>query len=186
MRIIAGIHKGRKLKVPSEKFTRPSTDQLKESLFNYLNNIIDFDQMKVLDIYAGSGALGLESLSRGAEIIHFVEKNYPVINVLNENIAMIAAEEKCKIYKMNATKFSNLSEHEKYDLIFADPPYNDDEIYETAKNILQNNFLEDEGLFIIERSAQTKGKDIAAFKSEPIKRIGDTLIYQLGSENDLL
>ncbi len=179
MRIISGIHKGRKLKVPSDKFTRPTTDQLKESLFNYLNNIVDFDQMKILDIYAGSGALGLESLSRGASNIHFVEKNFPVIKVLTENIEMMNAEKNCRIFKMSAVKFSTLAEHDKYDIIFADPPFFKDDIHEVVKNILQNEFLEGEGLFIIERSIQTEEKDIAAFKSEPIKRMGDSLIYQL-------
>lgn len=179
MRIISGIHKGRKLKVPSDKYTRPTTDQMKESLFNYLNNILDFDQMKVLDIYAGSGALGLESLSRGASEVHFVEMNFPVIKVLQENIELMRAEKQCRIFKMPALKFSALTEHDKYDLIFADPPFFKDDIHETAKNILKNGFLEDEGLFIIERSIQTEEKDVEAFQSKPIKRMGDSLIYQL-------
>ena len=181
MRIISGIHKGRKLRVPSDKFTRPTTDQLKESLYNYLNNILDFDEMKVLDIYAGSGALGLESFSRGATTVHFVEKNFPVIKVLTENITAMKAEKNCKIFKLPAVKFSALSEHEKYDIIFADPPFFKDDIHEVARNILENGFLVEDGLFIIERSIQTKEKDIEAFQSEPVKRMGDSLIYQLSS-----
>lgn len=181
MRIISGIHRGRKLKVPSDKFTRPTTDQLKESLFNYLNNIVDFDQMKVLDIYAGSGALGLESLSRGASTIHFIEKNFPVVKVLQENINMLKAEKQTRIFKMSAVKFSTLAEHEKYDLIFADPPFFKDDIHEVVKNILQNGFLEEDGMFIIERSNQTQEKDIEAFGREPMKRMGDSLVYLFNS-----
>jgi 16S rRNA G966 N2-methylase RsmD len=80
---------------------------------------------------------------------------------------------------MPALKFSTLTQHEKYDLIFADPPFFKDDIHETAKNILKNGFLEEEGLFIIERSIQTEEKDIEAFQSKPIKRMGDSLIYQI-------
>ncbi len=86
MRIISGEFKGRLIKVPDSKLIRPTTDRVRETLFNLLNNRIDFQGIKVLDLYAGSGSLGLECLSRGAEEIHFVEKNYPIYKNLQENI----------------------------------------------------------------------------------------------------
>ena len=82
MRIIAGQFKGRVIKFPNSKLVRPTTDKTKESIFNYLVHSINFDGVKVCDIYAGSGSLGLEALSRGAAEVHFVEKDFHVSKML--------------------------------------------------------------------------------------------------------
>ncbi|MEI7485761.1 MAG: RsmD family RNA methyltransferase, partial [Ignavibacteriota bacterium] len=100
MRIISGIFKGRTLKVPNTKFTRPTTDRVRETLFTLLTNQIDFDGIKVLDIYAGSGSLGLESVSRGASEVHFIEKNFRIYKTLQENIDNLKTEINYRIYKM--------------------------------------------------------------------------------------
>lgn len=179
MRIIAGKFKGRAIKFPNSKLVRPTTDKVKESLFNYLTNQIDLKGIKVCDIYAGSGSLGLEALSRGAEEVHFVEKDYFVLKILKENILSLDALSNCKIYKMEAVKFSTMKEHDKYDLVLADPPFFKDDIYSVVTNLLKRNFLEENGIILIERSIQTKEKDISHFQCEPFKRIGDSLIYKL-------
>ncbi len=178
MRIISGLHKGRILKVPGSKFTRPTTDKVRESLFNILNNTIDFDGIEVLDIYAGSGSLGLEALSRGAGKVDFVEKNFPVYKILGENISHLKVDEQCYIYKMEAIGVTRLANHKQYHLILADPPFFKDDIHDVVKNLLANSFLYDEGIIIVERSIQTKEKDIQQFGTEPFKRIGDTLLYK--------
>ncbi|MCG6961153.1 RsmD family RNA methyltransferase, partial [bacterium BMS3Abin03] len=85
MRIISGIYRGRLINVPKSDLIRPTTDRVRETLFNLLSNIIEFEDIKVLDIYAGSGSLGLECLSRGANEIHFIEKNYPIYRNLIKN-----------------------------------------------------------------------------------------------------
>ncbi len=179
MRIIAGKYKGRILKIPPAKFTRPTTDKTKEALFNYLNNVIDFEGILMCDIYAGSGSLGLEALSRGAREIHFVEKNFAVVKILQQNISMLKAGEYTKIFKLPAVRFSKMKNHAQYDLIFADPPFFKDDIHIVAENILNNGFLSSNGIFLIERSVQTKEKDIEAFGAEPFKQLGDSLIYSL-------
>jgi len=178
LRIIAGIYGGRKVKFPNSKLVRPTTDKVKESLFNYLYNQIDFDEIKVCDIYAGSGSLGLEALSRGAGEIHFVEKSFQVARVLKENIESLDAGDECRIFNMEAIKFSTLTEHIQYELILADPPFFKNDIYVATKNILKNDFLTEGGILIIERSVQTKNEDIDSFGIEPFKQIGDSLIYQ--------
>jgi len=178
MRIISGKFKGRILKVPNSKLIRPTTDRTKEALFNYLSNFIDFNGIVVCDLYAGSGSLGFEALSRGVLNVHFVEKNYIIYKTIHQNIININVEDECKIFKMSAIRFSNRLEHEKYNLIFADPPFFRDDIYQVVAALLKNNFLEDNGLIIVERSIQTKEKDIINFSMEPFKRIGDSLIYQ--------
>ncbi|MCX7798161.1 MAG: 16S rRNA (guanine(966)-N(2))-methyltransferase RsmD [Melioribacter sp.] len=177
MRIIAGKYGGRIIKFPNSKFVRPTTDKVKESLFNYLSNQIDFEGIKVCDVYAGSGSLGLEALSRGAREIHFVEKNFFVSKVLKENIASLQAEDKCRIYKIDAIKFSKMKNHEEYDLILADPPFFKDDIYIVIKNFLERNYLKKNGIILVERSIQTKQKDISNFNIEPFRKIGDSFIY---------
>lgn len=176
MRVISGKYRSRAIKAPNPKFTRPTTDIVKESIFNMLQNKIDFACIKVLDIYAGSGSLGLEALSRGAEEVHFIEMNFSVFKVLLGNIKSLNVEDSCRIFKRSALKFSEATDHEKYDLIFADPPFFKDDIHRVFKNIVKN-FLSENGIFIIERSIQTKEKDIEAFCLEPLKKIGDSLVY---------
>lgn len=178
MRIIAGKYKGRKIKFSNSKLVRPTTDKNKESIFNYLVHSIDFDGIKVCDIYAGSGSLGLEALSRGADVIHFVEKDFHVSKMLQENISSLDAEDSCKVFRMEAIRFSKMTEHERYDLILADPPFFKDDIHQVVKNILEKNFLTEDGLLLVERSIQTKKVDQEAFNLEPFKRLGDSLIYQ--------
>jgi len=179
MRIISGNLKGRYIKVPDSKLIRPTTDRVRETLFNLLNNKIDFNGKKVLDIYAGSGSLGLECMSRGADEIHFVEKNYPIYNNLQENISSLNIEMGCRVFKMDALRYSQISHHDKYDLILADPPFFKDDIYKVVENLKINKYLNDSGFIIIERSIQTKGKDISNLGTEPFKIIGDTCLYEI-------
>jgi len=179
MRIISGKFKGRLIKVPDSKLIRPTTDRVRETLFNLLNNKIDFKDLKVLDVYAGSGSLGLECMSRGAGNIHFVEKNFSIYKNLQENINSLDAEAGCRVFKMDALRFSQISDHAKYDLILADPPFFKDDIYKVVENLKSSQYLNDSGFIIIERSIQTKEKDITNLKTEPFKIIGDTCLYEI-------
>jgi 16S rRNA (guanine966-N2)-methyltransferase len=178
MRIIAGEFKGHKIKVPNSKLVRPTTDKTKEAIFNYLMNKIDFDGIKVCDLYAGSGSLGFEAISRGSSEVHFVEKNISIYNNLKQNIDSLGVSERTKVFKLSCLKFSNIQEHSTYDLILADPPFFKNDIYQVFNNLNNNKFLKNDGLLIIERSVQTKNEDIENFNSEPIKKLGDSLIYE--------
>ena len=182
MRIISGELKGRKISVPDSKEIRPTTDRVRETLFNILNNKIDFSDRKVLDLYAGSGSLGLECLSRGASLVHFVERNFKIYSSLQENINSLDATEKCKIFKMEAVKFSLLSKSEDYDLIIADPPFFKDDIYNVVVNLINNKYFDVDGFMIIERSIQTQEKDIENLKAEPFKIIGDSCLYEISGK----
>jgi 16S rRNA (guanine966-N2)-methyltransferase len=179
MRIISGKFGGRILTAPNSKFTRPMTDRVRVTLFDILSNKIDFEGKKILDLYSGSGSIGLETLSRGADIVHFVEKNFTIYKTLVKNIESLKVTESCRIFKMETLKFSRLENHDKYDLIFADPPFFKDDIYEVVDNLKQNNFLKEEGSIIIQRSIQTKQKDTLQFGIEPFKIIGDSCLYQI-------
>lgn len=117
-RIIAGIFKGKRLKFPADAKTHPMGNREKLALFN----MVSTSGMRVLDIFAGSGALGLEALSRGAEEVVFVEKSPKVARTIRENLAEIGA--KAAIFTESAERFSARGEFQGYfDLILADPPY---------------------------------------------------------------
>ncbi len=177
MRIISGEFRGRTIKFPKSKLVRPTTDKNKEAIFNILNNLTSFNEIKACDIYAGSGSLGLEALSRGADEVHFIEKSFKVQRMLKENITSLNSEEYCKVFNMSALRFSSLNEHDIYDLIILDPPFFHDDVHQVVKNLMQNKFLSENGIMLIERSIQTKEKDIKNFEIEPIRRLGDSLIY---------
>lgn len=179
MRIISGKFKGRIITSPNSKYIRPMTDRVRVTLFDILSNKIDFNGIKVLDLYSGSGSVGLECLSRGANEVHFVERNFIIYKNLVKNIESLDIKAQCKIYKMEALKFGRINSHTQYDLIFADPPFFKDDIYEVVENLLANSFLTGGGLVIIQRSIQTRGKDKFHFEVEPFKIIGDSCIYEI-------
>ncbi|MGA7721259.1 MAG: 16S rRNA (guanine(966)-N(2))-methyltransferase RsmD [Ignavibacteriaceae bacterium] len=179
MRIISGELKGRLINVPKSDHIRPTTDRVRETLFNLLNNIIDFDGINILDVYAGSGSLGFECLSRGAAKVAFVEKNITIYKNLEDNIKSLNAGNQCEIHKIEAVKFSTIPPKQQFELILADPPFFKDDIYTVVKNLLLNKFLTSDGIFVIERSKQTKEKDIENLGIEPFKLIGDTCLYKI-------
>ena len=179
LRITAGDLKGRYINVPKSDLVRPTTERVRETIFNILNNKISFDGIKVLDLYSGSGSLGFECISRGANELHFVEKNSVIYKTLEENIRLLQVNDKCKIFKLPAIKFSSLKVVDGYDLILADPPFFKDDIYIVVENILNNGYLRSDSFMIIERSIQTKQKDIDNFKIEPFRIIGDACLYEI-------
>jgi 16S rRNA (guanine966-N2)-methyltransferase len=177
MRIIAGEFKGRTIRMPKSKLVRPTTDKNKESIFNYLVNQIDFSGIKVCDLYAGSGSLGIEALSRGAEVVHFVEQNFQIYRNLLFNLDSLNISDRTKVFKMTCSKFASITDN-NYDLIIADPPFFKDDVYQVLKKIKENNLIKSQGRLIIERSVQTESEDIENFKIEPFKKLGDSLIYE--------
>lgn len=177
LRIISGEFKGRIIKSPNSKFTRPTTDRVRETLFNILNNRIDFEGISVLDLYSGSGALGLECISRGASHVTFIEKNRPVYLNLLSNIDLLKVKDLVEVIPTTSVLYTRKNLNKKYDLILADPPFFEYDIYEVVKNIFQNGLLTSDGIMVIERSIQTREKDIENIGIEPQKKIGDALLY---------
>lgn len=182
MRIISGEFKGRFIKVPQSDKIRPTTDRVRETLFNLLNNRISFEGVRVLDIYSGSGSLGLECISRGASEVHFIESDKFIFKNLIENIKSLSAENRCKVFKTEAVKFTSKQAMINYNLILADPPFFKDDIYIVVENIKNKNYLGNNGIMIIERSVQTREKDINNFNIEPFKIIGDACLYLITSK----
>ncbi|AFH48796.1 N6-adenine-specific methylase [Ignavibacterium album JCM 16511] len=179
MRIISGYLKGRFFNVPQSKFIRPTTDRVRETLFNILNNLIDFEGIEVLDLYSGSGSLGFECISRGAKSVLFVEKNNMIYKNLTENIKSLEIEDKCSVVRSEAIVFTRKKSIKSFDLILADPPFFEYDIYNVVENLKQNGYMDKESMLIIERSIQTKEKDIENFKVEPFRIIGDACLYKI-------
>src|SRR4051812_17421788 len=123
MRIISGTNRGRVLQGPPERGVRPTSDALRETLFNILGPGIAGKTM--LDAYAGTGAIGLEALSRGASRVSFVERDARVIRVLKENIRRCGAENSCAIVSREFTRVG--AEIGTFDIVFLDPPYDLDD-----------------------------------------------------------
>ena len=150
MRIIAGIFKGRKIKQPPLKAVRPTKDRVRESVFNIISG--EVPHSIVLDLFAGSGAYGLEALSRGAEKAVFIEKNKRCINIIEENILALEIEHNSKLINEDAFKaIETLGEDkEKFDIVFSDPPYGKGMAKKTLIMINHYDILNPTGLLIIE------------------------------------
>ena len=121
MRVITGSAKGRRLESPIGDNVRPTTDRVKEALFSSIQ--FDIEGRKVLDLFAGSGQLGIEALSRGAASAVFVDNNAESLTIINRNLSITGLLNKAKVIKSDSEVFLKTSA-EKFDIIFLDPPYN--------------------------------------------------------------
>ncbi len=158
MRIIAGDLKGRMFSVPSGFPSRPTTDYAKEGLFNLLGNQTDYESMTILDLCSGTGNIGFEFISRGAEKVTCVDKNDRVVSWLNKNAQTLGIRSKMDIIKSDCLHYLDRV-NIQYDLIFADPPF-DLQIHALiAAKIFERNLLKPEGMLIIEHGKQTSLKD---------------------------
>jgi 16S rRNA (guanine(966)-N(2))-methyltransferase RsmD len=131
MRIIAGEFRSRRLKAPPGKVTRPTPDRLRESLFSILQP--DLAGVTFLDAYAGSGAVGLEALSRGAARCIFIERDRAAAGILRENLKALEVEARCQLFTGKAT---DVLRHQKAEIIFLDPPYDLENEYGAALALL--------------------------------------------------
>lgn len=134
LRISSGIYGGRFIEAPQSDLTRPTTGRVKESVFNYLTNKMDFEDIKALDIYAGSGQLGIEILSHGAAHVTFIEKNFGPFKALKKNVESICTPAQYSLVKMSAVSYVKTLLPHSLDLILADPPFFSYDIYEVWKD----------------------------------------------------
>lgn len=166
MRVLSGKYKNRKLKSPNNQKVRPTSSVVKKSLFDIIRN---FDNKKVLDLFAGTGSLGLESISRGAKNVVFVEKDRVAINILFNNLKNICPEENCLVIKQDVESFIK-NERQIYDIIFADPPYGLYEFQELKDKVCK--LLKYGGIFCMEKAFDNKDYD----EDVRVKKYGETQI----------
>lgn len=174
MRVISGKLKGRVLKGYNIEGTRPTMDRVKESLFASIQDYID--DAIVLDLFAGSGNLGIEAISNGANICYFIDNNKECIKVINDNINAFKINEQSvvlnKDYKDALNYFKN---NIKFDIIFIDPPYKYNIKKELLDIILSNNLLNDNGIIVFEYS-NDEDIDNNNFNLLKSKKYGDKYI----------
>ena len=151
MRIIGGRLKGLRLNPPKNLPVRPTTDLAKEALFNILQNKIEFEGIKVLDLFSGTGNISLEFASRGAAEVVSVDRSQQCVYYLKDTARQHGLDQ-IKTFKADVLKYLQL-ETEQYDLIFADPPYDMNQIPELPKIIFDRNLLSPGGLLIVEHQS---------------------------------
>lgn len=181
-RIIAGRWGGRRLRTPAGESTRPTADRVRESLFSSLESVLGgFEGCVVLDLFAGSGGLGLEALSRGARRCDFVESNARAATVVRANVAALGASGGA-VRRMRAEKFVE-GDHGPYDLIFADPPY--EMSAEALAAILQRIRLAEDAIVVVERSSRDAWSWPTGIIPVREKRHGETTVwYGRGHDGD--
>ncbi|HKK12640.1 MAG TPA: RsmD family RNA methyltransferase [Flavobacteriaceae bacterium] len=154
MRIISGQYKGRRISAPKKLPVRPTTDMAKEALFNILNNLYYFDEISVLDLFAGTGSISYEFASRGTQQITAVDAHFGCIKFINETTKTF--EMPITTIKSDVFKFLERATL-RATIIFADPPYafSEEQFAKIPQLVFNNSLMKDDGLLIIEHSKQT-------------------------------
>lgn len=147
MRVITGTARGRRLKELKGQDTRPTTDQVKEGMFNIIQ--FDIEGRRVLDLFAGTGQLGIEALSRGAKSAVFVDQRTDAVKLIRENVALCGFEDRARVVSGEAVAFLS-SLREKFDLIFLDPPYDTELLEKTVAHIARFDILSPHGIIVAE------------------------------------
>ena len=161
MRIISGKYRRRRFDVPKNIKARPTTDFARENLFNVLNNMIDFEALKALDLFAGTGAISFELLSRGVESVVSVEK-HPTQFYFIKKVADELKDDNIIAIKGDVFKYIQ-STRETFDFIFADPPYDLPNLEEIPDLVFRKGLLKPGGLFILEHSRKNDFSDRPEF-----------------------
>jgi 16S rRNA (guanine966-N2)-methyltransferase len=148
VRIISGRYRGKRINPPAGFNARPTTDYARESLFNILNNRIDFEAVEVLDLFSGTGSISYEFASRGAQTVHLVEKNARSISFIRR---MVDEMKLTTVKPLHIDVKAYLKAcHYKYDIVFADPPYELPWLAELPDLVMKASVLKDDGFFILE------------------------------------
>ena len=186
MRIIGGEAKGRTLHFPSGSKERPTSDFLREALFNLLGSL---QNKTFLDLFAGSGSVGLEAASRGAQGVCFVEKNKHLVEVIKKNIQKCCLDKNCRIIAgdIEFGLHDLFRKRNEFDIIFADPPYSQDLLKETLKFLSKYNVLKEDGVIVIQHSIKENFTEIIddnIYQTDQRKYGDNALTFLKWSGND--
>jgi 16S rRNA (guanine966-N2)-methyltransferase len=148
MRVIAGERRGFRLKGPAGSFTRPMADKIKGALFNALASL-DVQPERVLDLYAGTGSIGIEALSRGASWADFVDKGREQVRVIRDNLGTTGFADRARVHRMGVGQYLATATAEPYDFIILDPPYADPGILETLESVADSQLVQSGTIVVI-------------------------------------
>jgi 16S rRNA (guanine966-N2)-methyltransferase len=159
MRIVGGKFKGHGLAGPKGQATRPTSDRVRESIFNILAHGIEgfsIEGARVLDLFAGTGAMGLEALSRGARFCQFVDDSTEARGVIGRNADSLGVIGQCKIWRRDAGRLGPCAPQPGYDLIFADPPYNKDLGSKALQSLVAGGWLNEAAIVVVEEAERAQ------------------------------
>ena len=187
LRVISGKARGLKLDTPKNQDVRPTTDRVKESLFNMINSYIM--DSNILDLFAGTGSLGIECLSRGAKNCVFVDKSKDSINIVRSNVKKARVENESTILNVDfKDAVKRLStQNQKFDVIFMDPPYYENMFIECLKSIDEFNLLDEDGIIVVEHDTKDLFEDsIGRLNKSREKKYGNTTLtfYKLEEQDE--
>lgn len=176
MRIIAGKYAKRNLHTLKSNATRPTSDKVKGSLFNTMGQF--FDGGRVLDLYAGSGALGIEAVSRGYDTATLVDISGQACDVIRKNVALTKEPEKFEVLRMRDTRALKIFQEkaEKFDLVFLDPPYAKEKIVKIMSLLLKNDLLNEKAWIVAETDEHTELPDVDGFTMIKDHHLGRTKV----------
>jgi 16S rRNA (guanine966-N2)-methyltransferase len=168
MRIVGGTFKGRGLASPKGDGTRPTSDRVRESIFNILSH--------VMDLFAGTGALGFEAVSRGARFCQFVEEAVEARGIIRNNADALGVIGQCKIWRRDATSLGLCAPQTPFDLIFADPPYGRGLGEKALASVMAGNWLSPGGVVVLEEAEKVSVADVAGLTLFDTRIYGDTQV----------
>ncbi|MBI5571013.1 MAG: 16S rRNA (guanine(966)-N(2))-methyltransferase RsmD [Desulfomonile tiedjei] len=185
MRIIAGRFRGVRLIVPRGRAVRPTTDRVREAVFSMLGPLVE--ESRVLELFAGTGAFGLEALSRGAAFAVFVENDRKTVETLVRNVQTLGLEERAVVLALSVTKALQrlAAAEDRFRIVYLDPPYATDWIDRVVSDPFFPNLLEAEGLLVVERGVRSAVPTLPrAFVKDVTRKYGGTMIeiFRLGTE----
>lgn len=163
MRIISGKYKHRRFQVPPTFSARPTTDFAKENLFNVLNNLVDWEDMEALDLFAGTGSISFELLSRGCRQVTAVEMNAKHASFILKVAKELQVTDDLVLVRMDVLRLLQSKTPRSYDLIFADPPYQMEELGDIPRKIIEGDWLEKDGILIMEHPNTFDFSDLPYF-----------------------
>ena len=178
MRIVGGKFKGRGLKTPSSSIVRPTSDRLRETIFNILAHAYDdaCDGARVIDLFAGTGALGIEALSRGATFALFIDDSNEGRALLRANVETLGLGGVTRIFRRDATKLGPMPPQDKFTLAFLDPPYGRDLAPRALISLRDGGWLADGAICLIEEEADAKVDLPEGFTLLDRRENGDTQV----------
>ena len=183
-RIISGLWRGKQIRAPRNLTARPTTDLAKESLFNILDNRLEWEEITALDLFAGTGSLSYEMLSRGCHRVIAVDIARASIGFIEQTRSILQAQGRLRAYQSEALSFLR-KDHRDYDLILADPPYDypPEDYGKLVEIVFQHGLLHPEGMLIIEHNARTALTEMPYFQSSRrYGKVGFSFFYREGME----
>jgi 16S rRNA (guanine966-N2)-methyltransferase len=182
MRIVGGTLRGRRIEAPETAATRPTSDRVRESIFNILAHGVEgfsFAGARVMDLFAGSGALGFEALSRGAKFCHFVDDGAAARGTIRNNADQLGVIGLCKIWRRDATRLGKCAPQSPFDLVFCDPPYGKGLGTLALESLIEGGWLNKGAVIVLEESAHAEISIPESMVELDRRTYGDTAVLIL-------